>query len=67
MKVLKKPKWTSEYLPWEEKNKFIQRKYKANKGYELLQGKGTVQGHLIEGCFEVLDTRNLKSAFHMVL
>lgn len=49
------PEWTSEYLPWEEKNKFIQRKYKPNKGYELLQGRGTVQGHLIGGCFEVLD------------
>lgn len=47
--------WTSEFLPWEEKNKFIQRKYKPNKGYELLQGSGTVQGHLIGGCFEVLD------------
>ncbi|KOA19197.1 microcin C7 self-immunity protein MccF [Clostridium homopropionicum DSM 5847] len=47
--------WTSEYLPWEEKNKLIQRKYKTNHGYELLQGKGIVQGHLIGGCFEVLD------------
>lgn len=47
--------WTSEYLPWEEKNKLIQRKYKANQGYELLQGKGTVQGRLIGGCFEVFD------------
>ena len=47
--------WTSEYLPWEEKNKLIQRKYKPNQGYELLQGKGTVQGRLIGGCFEVFD------------
>lgn len=47
--------WTSEYLPWEEKNKFIQRKYKLNQGYELLQGKGIVRGHLIGGCFEVFD------------
>lgn len=47
--------WTSEYLPWEEKNKLIQRKYKTNHGYELLQGKGIVQGHLIGGCFEVFD------------
>jgi len=47
--------WTSEYLPWEEKNKFIQREYKANQGYEILQGSGTVQGHLIGGCFEVFD------------
>ena len=47
--------WTSEYLPWEEKNKLIQRKYKANQGYELIQGNGTVQGNLIGGCFEVFD------------
>lgn len=47
--------WTSEYLPWEEKNKLIQRKYKANQGYELLQGNGTVRGNLIGGCFEVFD------------
>jgi hypothetical protein len=31
------PKWTSEYLPWEGKNKLIQRKFKDNSGYELLQ------------------------------
>jgi len=47
--------WTSEYLPWEEKNKLIQRKYKTNLGYELVQGKGIVQGHLIGGCIEVFD------------
>ena len=47
--------WTSDYLAWEEKNKLIQRKYKTNKGYEILQGSGIVQGHLIGGCFEVFD------------
>lgn len=47
--------WTSEYLPWEESNKDIQRNYKANSGYELLQGKGTIKGRLIGGCMEVFD------------
>lgn len=47
--------WTSEYLPWEEKNKFISRKVKDNTGYELLQGSGKVQGHLIGGCVDVLE------------
>ena len=47
--------WTSEHLPWVEKNKTIKRKYKPNQGYELLQGKGIVQGHLIGGCIEVFD------------
>jgi len=45
--------WTSEFLTWEEKNKEIRRKYKKNQGYELIQGKGTVQGRLIGGCIEV--------------
>ena len=47
--------WTSEYLPWEEKNKFIQRTYQPNQGYELIQGRGVVQGRLMGGCLEVLD------------
>ena len=49
------PIWTSEFLPWEEKNKNIKRKLNSNTGYELLQGKGKVQGTLIGGCLEVLE------------
>ncbi|MEK6265251.1 MAG: LD-carboxypeptidase [Clostridium sp.] len=49
------PIWTSEHLPWEEKNKLIQRNTQANNGYELLQGTGTVSGRLIGGCIEVLE------------
>jgi muramoyltetrapeptide carboxypeptidase LdcA involved in peptidoglycan recycling len=47
--------WTSEYLPWEEKNRSIQRKLHTNTGYELLQGRGKVQGKLIGGCIEVME------------
>jgi muramoyltetrapeptide carboxypeptidase LdcA involved in peptidoglycan recycling len=47
--------WTSDYLPWEEKNKNIQRQLHNNSGYELLQGKGNVQGRLIGGCIEVME------------
>jgi len=47
--------WTSEYLPWLIENKHIRRKMSNNTGYELLQGKGKVQGHLIGGCIEVLE------------
>lgn len=47
--------WTSEYLPWEEKNKNIKRQVQNNNGYELLQGKGISKGHLIGGCIEVLE------------
>ncbi len=47
--------WTSEYLPWEEKNKSIKRKLLSHTGYELLQGKGIARGRLIGGCIEVLE------------
>ena len=47
--------WTSEYLPWDEKNRNIQRQLQDNSGYELLQGQGKVQGRLIGGCLEVLE------------
>ncbi len=47
--------WTSEYLPWIAENKFTARKLQKNTGYELLQGKGKVQGRLIGGCIEVLE------------
>jgi muramoyltetrapeptide carboxypeptidase LdcA involved in peptidoglycan recycling len=47
--------WTSEHLPWLIENKNISRRKKPNAGYELLQGKGTVQGRLIGGCIEVFD------------
>lgn len=47
--------WTSEYLPWLIENKNKSRKMLDNTGYELLQGNGKVQGHLIGGCIEVLE------------
>lgn len=50
------PVWTSELLPWEEKNKFTQRKMQKNDGYDFLRGKGIVRGQLIGGCIEVLET-----------
>jgi muramoyltetrapeptide carboxypeptidase LdcA involved in peptidoglycan recycling len=49
------PIWTSERLPWEEKNKLKERNTQSNNGYELLQGNGIVKGHLIGGCIEVLE------------
>lgn len=47
--------WTSEYLPWLIENKETARKKKPNAGYELLQGRGNVQGRLLGGCIEVFD------------
>jgi muramoyltetrapeptide carboxypeptidase LdcA involved in peptidoglycan recycling len=49
------PIWTSECLPWKEKNKLIERSTQSNTGYELLQGKGIARGQLIGGCIEVLE------------
>lgn len=49
------PGWTSEYLPWEEKNRTIKRKLQPNAGYELLQGSCIARGRLTGGCIEVLE------------
>jgi muramoyltetrapeptide carboxypeptidase LdcA involved in peptidoglycan recycling len=54
-KVEASPIWTSERLPWKEKNRDIQRQLQDNTGYELLQGQGKVQGRLIGGCIEVME------------
>lgn len=54
-KIEPSKEWTSEYLPWEEKNKKIRRKYRYNKGYEIIQGSGKIVGRLIGGCIEVFD------------
>lgn len=48
--------WTSEFLPWEIKNKDTSRKLNTNTPYDLIQGQGKVQGHLIGGCLEVFDS-----------
>ncbi|WP_040214590.1 S66 family peptidase [Clostridium polynesiense] len=47
--------WTSEHLPWDEKNKNIKRKTNFNRGTEILQGRGKASGHLIGGCIDVLE------------
>ncbi|MDF2908143.1 MAG: peptidase LD-carboxypeptidase [Herbinix sp.] len=47
--------WTSERLSWQIENKDIARRKKPNQNYELLQGKGMVQGRLLGGCIEIFD------------
>lgn len=47
--------WTSEFLEWDEVNKNQRRTLQQNSGYEVLQGRGVVQGSLIGGCMEVLE------------
>lgn len=48
--------WTSEFLPWEIENINTPRKFKRNNGYEFLQGEGIVQGKLIGGCIESMES-----------
>ncbi|HLR11007.1 MAG TPA: S66 peptidase family protein [Sporosarcina sp.] len=48
--------WTSEFIDWVEGNHHIRRNMRQHTGYEVLQGKGIVQGPLIGGCMEVLET-----------
>lgn len=47
--------WTSERLEWIEENKNRRRTTQKNFGYEVIQGSGAAQGHLIGGCIEVLE------------
>ena len=48
--------WTVENLDWADPaNQTRPRKLKASTGWRFLQGQGIHQGHLLGGCFEVLD------------
>lgn len=47
--------WTSEFLDWANKanNKISRTMTKDEKGFELLQGNGVVEGILLGGCLDV--------------
>jgi muramoyltetrapeptide carboxypeptidase LdcA involved in peptidoglycan recycling len=48
--------WTVEHLPWKDpENRSRRRKLTPSTGPRTLQGTGTVKGHLIGGCAEVLE------------
>jgi muramoyltetrapeptide carboxypeptidase LdcA involved in peptidoglycan recycling len=48
--------WTVELLDWAEPaNQTRRRKLNPCTGWHFLQGKGIRQGHLLGGCFEVVD------------
>lgn len=52
--LLSSPEWSDDFVSWDEKNMSIPKKLKQDThGYELLQGTGTVQGHLLGGCLDV--------------
>lgn len=48
------PKWADSSLEWNEKNIETERKMQLERyGYEVLQGIGSVSGHLLGGCIDV--------------
>ena len=48
--------WTVEKIDWTDPaNQTRRRKLNASTEWHFLQGRGVQQGHLIGGCFEVLD------------
>jgi muramoyltetrapeptide carboxypeptidase LdcA involved in peptidoglycan recycling len=48
--------WTVEHLDWADpSNQARRRNLQPSAGWHWLQGSGTVQGHLIGGCVEVLE------------
>jgi muramoyltetrapeptide carboxypeptidase LdcA involved in peptidoglycan recycling len=48
--------WTAEFLDWADpKNQPIRRKRNPPEEWRFLQGEGVWRGHLLGGCFEVLD------------
>lgn len=53
-KILPSPQWSDDFVPWQEENIHTIKNLKPDAhGYEVLQGKGKVKGHLLGGCLEV--------------
>lgn len=52
--VLPSEEWTDDFILWDESN--INKTYTMKKdthGYEVINGKGKVRGHLLGGCIDV--------------
>lgn len=46
--------WSSDFIEWNEKNQHLIKKFIPDeKNYEILQGKGKVNGRLLGGCIDV--------------
>lgn len=53
-KIDSSPKWSKDYIPWDVKNIHVAKTMiKDEHRYEILQGKGKIQGHLLGGCLDV--------------
>lgn len=52
--LLPSAEWTDDYIPWQESNRNIPHNMKKDShGYEVINGNGVVQGHLLGGCIDV--------------
>ena len=46
--------WSGQFVPWDEKNINVSKQLREEEhGYEVLQGKGTIQGEILGGCIDV--------------
>lgn len=53
-KIEPSPTWCNDHISWSEANMYRQRELIPDEhGYEILQGKGKVTGHLLGGCLDV--------------
>lgn len=51
--------WSDDFIPWQESN--INTMYRMKEdvhGYEIINGSGTVRGHLLGGCIDVFMMAN---------
>jgi muramoyltetrapeptide carboxypeptidase LdcA involved in peptidoglycan recycling len=53
------PEWTDDYVLWKESNINTLHTLKPDMhGYEIINGKGSVKGHLLGGCIDVFMMAN---------
>lgn len=52
--IISSPLWSDDHVSWKEAHIHTQKQMKPDThGYEVLQGQGTVEGHLLGGCIDV--------------
>lgn len=52
--VTSSPVWSKDFVNWDEKNMHVEKQLvKEEHGYELLSGKGKIQGVVTGGCIDV--------------
>lgn len=60
--LLPSPEWSDDFVPWKESSINIPHKMKKDAhGYEVINGSGTVKGHLLGGCIETFMMMNATS------